>query len=165
MAGFDIVIIGSGLVGASTANALMRRGAGRVLLVDRGNAGGGDSALTFGMVRRHYTNPVLIRLSMAGTEILRDWDQEVGVGTSGYVPTGYLLPVPERLLEACRANVERQQALGLDTHLLDPSDIAAVEPLLLGEGLGVALGGDHGIVGQHPVPPFTRRVARFAPRR
>ncbi len=138
MVGYDIVIIGSGLVGASTANALMRRGAGRVLLVDRGSAGGGDSALTFGMVRRHYTNPVLIRLSMAGTEILRDWDQEVGVGSGGYVPTGYLLPVPERLLDACRTNVERQQALGLETHLLDPSDIADVEPLLSLDGVTAA---------------------------
>ena len=44
MASYDVVIIGSGLVGASTANALMRAGAGRVLLLDRGNAGGGDSA-------------------------------------------------------------------------------------------------------------------------
>ncbi len=138
MAAYDVVIIGSGLVGASTANALMRQGAGRVLLLDRGNAGGGDSALTFGMVRRHYTNPVLIRMSMAGTEILRDWDREVGVGTSGYVPTGYLLPVPERLLDACRANVQRQQSLGLDTRLLEPDEIAEVEPLLSIEGVAGA---------------------------
>ena len=81
MSAYDVVIIGSGLVGASTANALMRDGARRVLVLDRGNAGGGDSALTFGMVRRHYTNPVLIRLSMAGTEILQCWDDGVGGGT------------------------------------------------------------------------------------
>ena len=86
MASYDVVIIGSGLVGASTANALMRAGAGRVLLLDRGNAGGGDSALTFGMVRRHYTNPVLIQLSMAGTDILARWDEEVGVGTAPTCP-------------------------------------------------------------------------------
>ncbi|MGI9117389.1 MAG: NAD(P)/FAD-dependent oxidoreductase [Gaiellales bacterium] len=138
MDAYDVVVIGSGLVGASTANALMRRDAGRVLLLDRGNAGGGDSGLTFGMVRRHYTNPVLIRMSMAGTEILRDWDAEVGVGTAAYVPTGYLLPVPERLLDACRANVERQQGLGLETRLLAPDEIRDVEPLLSTEGVAAA---------------------------
>jgi len=138
MAAYDVCVIGSGLVGASTANALVRDGAGRVLLLDRGNAGGGDSALTFGMVRRHYTNPVLIQLSMAGTEILAHWDEEVGVGSSAYVPTGYLLPVPERLLEACRANVERQQGFGLDTRLLAPDEIADVEPLLSVEGVAAA---------------------------
>ena len=138
MPSYDVVIIGSGLVGASTANALMRAGAGRVLLLDRGNAGSGDSALTFGMVRRHYTNPVLIQLSMAGTESLARWDDEVGVGTGAYVPTGYLLPVPERLLDACRANVERQQDLGLDTRLLTPDQIHSVEPLLSLDGVAAA---------------------------
>lgn len=138
MAAYDVVIVGSGLVGASTANALMRRGAGRVLLLDRATAGGGDSALTFGMVRRHYTNPVLIRMSMAGTDILRRWDEEVGVGTGAYVPTGYLLPVPERLVDACRANVERQQGLGLDTRLIEGDEIAAVEPLLSLDGVAAA---------------------------
>jgi glycine/D-amino acid oxidase-like deaminating enzyme len=117
---------------------LVRRDAGRVLLLDRANAGSGDSGLTFGMVRRHYTNPVLIRLSMAGTEILRNWDEEVGVGTGAYVPTGYLLPVPERLVDACRANVERQQGLGLDTRLLHPDEIAEVEPLLALDGVAAA---------------------------
>ena len=138
MPAYDVVIVGSGLVGASTANALMRANAGRVLLLDRGSAGGGDSALTFGMVRRHYTNPVLIQLSMAGTDILQRWDEEVGVGTGAYVPTGYLLPVPERLLDACRTNVERQQGLGLDTHLLAPDEIADVEPLLALDGVAAA---------------------------
>lgn len=135
---YDVVVIGSGLVGASTANALMRRGAGRVLLLDRANAGAGDSGLTFGMVRRHYTNPVLIRMSMAGTDILQRWDEEVGVGSSGYTPTGYLLPVPERLVDACRANVERQRGLGLDTHLIAPDEIADVEPLLSIDGVAAA---------------------------
>ena len=135
---YDVVVIGSGLVGASTANALMRRGAGRVLLLERSHPGAGDSGLTFGMVRRHYTNPVLIRMSMAGTEILRNWDEEVGVGTSAYAPTGYLLPVPERLLDACRGNVERQQGLGLDTRLITPDEIAAVEPLLALDGVAAA---------------------------
>jgi len=138
MPAYDVVIIGSGLVGASTANALMRMGTKRVLLLDRGNAGSGDSALTFGMVRRHYTNQVLIQLSMAGTEILQHWDDEVGVGTGAYVPTGYLLPVPERLLDACQTNVERQQTLGLDTHLLAPDQIKDVEPLLSLDGVAAA---------------------------
>lgn len=126
----DVCVIGAGLVGSSTANALLRAGAGSVTVVDRAHPGDGDSGLTFGMVRRHYTNPVLIGLSMLGTEILIHWDEEVGVGASGYVPTGYLLPVPERLAEVCRGQVERQRGLGLDTRFLAPDEIGAVEPLL-----------------------------------
>lgn len=135
---YDVVIVGSGLVGASTANALLRRGAGRVLLLDRGAPGGGDSGLTFGMVRRHYTNPVLIRLSMAGTETLMRWEDEIGVGASGYVPTGYLLPVPEALAETCRTQVDIQRGLGLDTTFLAPEAIADVEPLMALDGVAGA---------------------------
>ncbi len=135
---YDVAVIGSGLVGTSTANALVRRGAGRVLLLDRGAAGSGDSGLTFGMVRRHYTNPVLIELAMAGTEILMHWDREVGVGASGYVPTGYLLPVPDHLADVCRSQVERQRGLGLDTSFLTPAQIGDVEPLMALDGVAGA---------------------------
>ena len=134
----DVCVIGAGLVGASTANALLRAGAGSVTLVDRGHPGDGDSGLSFGMVRRHYTNPVLIGLSMLGTEILMRWDEEVGVGASGYVPTGYLLPVPERLADVCRGQVERQRGLGLDTAFVGPDEIPAIEPLLALDGVAGA---------------------------
>ena len=135
---YDVCVIGSGLVGASTANALVRRGAGRVLLLDRGAPADGDSGLTFGMVRRHYTNPVLIQLAMTGTDILANWDEEVGVGSSGYVPTGYLLPVPERLADTCRAQVKLQRELGLDTYFLTPDQINEVEPLMSLDGVAGA---------------------------
>jgi glycine/D-amino acid oxidase-like deaminating enzyme len=134
----DVCIIGSGLVGASTAHALTRRGVGRVVVVDRDTAGSGDSGLTFGMVRRHYTNPVLIRLAMAGTETLMHWDEQVGVGASGYVPTGYLLPGPERLAETCRAQVATQRELGLETSFLEPAAIADVEPIMSLDGVAGA---------------------------
>lgn len=138
MTTYDFCVIGSGLVGTSTANALVRRGAGRVLLLDRGSPGCGDSGLTFGMVRRHYTNPVLIQLAMAGTEILADWDAQVGVGSSGFVPTGYLLPVPDHLVATCQAQVALQRELGLETHFLEPDELCEVEPLLSLDGVGGA---------------------------
>jgi saccharopine dehydrogenase-like NADP-dependent oxidoreductase len=78
MASYDVVIIGSGLVGASTANALMRAGAGRVLLLDRGNAGGGDSALTFGDVVEHCLLPSV----RCGVQDLLD-EQDRVVSVSG----------------------------------------------------------------------------------
>lgn len=134
----DVCVIGAGLVGASTAHALLRAGAGSVTLVDRAHPGDGDSGLTFGMVRRHYTNPVLIGLSMMGTDILMRWDEEVGVGASGYVPTGYLLPVPERLADVCRGQVERQRGLGLETAFIAPEEIGAIEPLLALDGVAGA---------------------------
>ena len=78
------------------------------------------------------------------------WADEVGVGDSGYVETGYLLPVPEALVGACRDNVARLAALGLDTSFAEPSEIAQIEPLLALDGIaGAAYEPDGGFADAH----------------
>jgi sarcosine oxidase subunit beta len=134
----DVVVIGGGLFGTSIAYQLCRRGAGRVLLLERDALGSGDSGRTFGMVRRHYSNAVTALLALRGSHTIMHWGEEVGVGDSGYVETGYLLPVPEALVEAARDNVARLAALGLETSFVDPGEIAGIEPLLALDGIAGA---------------------------
>jgi glycine/D-amino acid oxidase-like deaminating enzyme len=133
-------VIGAGIFGASTAYRLCEAGAGRVLLLDREGLCAGDSGRTFGMVRRHYSNAVTARLAMRGTRTIVDWADEIGVGDAGYVRTGYLVTVPERLTDACQDNVARLQALGLETSYVEPDGIAELEPLLALDGIA---GGAH----------------------
>src|SRR5690349_8148418 len=90
---YDVAVIGGGLMGCATAHALLRRGAGRVCLIERAAPAAGDSGLSFGMVRRHYSNDVLIRLALSGSRTIANWRDEVGVGSSGWVRTGYLMTV------------------------------------------------------------------------
>ena len=134
----DIAIVGAGIFGLATAHALCRDGAGRVTLLDRGLPASGDSGRSFSMVRRHYSNAVTARLAIAGSRTIMRWSDEVGVADAGYVRCGYLLTVPERLVEACRGNVELLQGLGLDTRFLEPGEIAAAEPELSLEGVAGA---------------------------
>lgn len=133
-------MIGAGIFGASTAYRLCEAEAGRVLLLDRTGLCAGDSGRTFGMVRRHYSNEVTARLAIRGTRTIVDWADEIGIGDAGYVRTGYLVTVPERLADACRDNVTRLQALGLDTAYVEPEEIGEVEPLLSLDGIA---GGAH----------------------
>jgi glycine/D-amino acid oxidase-like deaminating enzyme len=146
----DVVVVGGGLFGTSIAYQLCRRGAGRVLLLERDVLGSGDSGRTFGMVRRHYSNAVTALLAMRGSRTIMHWAEEVGIGDAGYVETGYLLPVPEALVEASRDNVARLAALGLDTSFVGPSEIAQIEPLLLLDGIaGGAYEPDGGFADAH----------------
>ena len=126
----DTAIVGAGIFGLATAHALCRDGAGTVALFDRGMPGGGDSGRSFSMVRRHYSNPVTARLAMAGSKTIMDWQDEVGVADAGYVRCGYLLTVPEGLVDACRGNVRMLEALGLETEFLQPDEVHEVEPQL-----------------------------------
>jgi glycine/D-amino acid oxidase-like deaminating enzyme len=134
----DIAIIGAGIFGLATAHALCRDGAGRVTVLDRGLPASGDSGRSFSMVRRHYSNEVTARLAIAGSRTIMRWSDEVGVADAGYVRCGYLLTVPERLVEACRGNVALLQGLGLDTRFLDPGEVAAAEPELSLDGVAGA---------------------------
>jgi glycine/D-amino acid oxidase-like deaminating enzyme len=146
----DVVVVGGGLMGTSIAYQLCRAGAGRVVLLERDGLGTGDSGRTFGMVRRHYSNAVTALLALRGSHTIMHWDEEVGVGASGYVETGYLLPVPEALADAGRANVARLAALGLDTSFVSPGEIAEIEPLLALDGIaGAAYEPDGGFADAH----------------
>lgn len=134
----DTAIVGAGIVGLATAHALTRDRAGSVAIFDLSWPGSGDSGRSFSMVRRHYSNAVVARLAMAGARTIRDWADEVGVADAGYVRCGYLLTVPERLVDACRGNVEMLAGLGLETSYLGPDEIAAVEPELSLDGVAGA---------------------------
>jgi glycine/D-amino acid oxidase-like deaminating enzyme len=134
----DTAIVGAGIFGLATAHALTRDRAGTVAIFDQSWPGSGDSGRSFSMVRRHYSNAVVARLAMAGSRTIANWADEIGVADAGYVRCGYLLTVPERLVDACRSNVEMLSGLGLDTRFLEPADIAAVDPALSLEGVGGA---------------------------
>jgi glycine/D-amino acid oxidase-like deaminating enzyme len=131
-------VVGAGLVGTSIAFQLARRGDCSVLLVDRGSVGGGDSSRCFGMVRRHYSNDVTVRLAVRGIELIRTWPDAVGTGDSGYVPTGYLMTATPDREAALRANVERLRGLGVDTQVVEVDELTELEPLLSHDGIAVA---------------------------
>ena len=101
-------------------------------------------------MRRHYSNAVTALLAMRGSHTIMHWADEVGVGDSGYVETGYLLPVPEALADAGRDNVARLAALGLETSFVEPAEIAEIEPLLALDGIaGAAYEPDGGFADAH----------------
>jgi sarcosine oxidase, subunit beta len=136
--GVDTAIVGAGIVGLATAHALCRDGAGSVALFDRSWPGSGDSGRSFSMVRRHYSNAVVARLAMAGASTIANWSDEVGVADAGFARCGYLLTVPERLVDACRGNIEMLQGIGLDTWFVTPDEIAEIEPELSTAGIAGA---------------------------
>jgi glycine/D-amino acid oxidase-like deaminating enzyme len=125
-------------MGTSIAFQLARAGAGSIALVDRYTVCSGDSGLCFGMVRRHYSNEVTARLAIRGVDVIKRWHDEVGVGDAGYVRTGYLLTATEEHRDALADNVARLRGWGLGTTVLEPPELADVEPLLALDGISAA---------------------------
>ena len=127
----DIVVVGAGIMGASIAYQLARRSGRKIAIVDERPPVGGMSGRTFGQIRQHYSNALMVEMAIRGFEVLNNWEAEVGVGDPGYVRLGYLLLVVEEQVEACKRNVDLGRQLGVDTRFASPDEIEAIEPALV----------------------------------
>ena len=127
----DVVVIGAGVVGASVAWHLARRGV-KVTLVDRGHGrGDGSSARATGGFRAQYGTEINIRLSLLSRAKLRAFKEEVG-GDPGYVPAGYLwLATSARELAQLSEATALQRATGLtEACTVSLDDIRRLNPAM-----------------------------------
>ncbi len=73
---YDAVVIGAGVVGASTAFHLAKLGALKVCVVDRGPVCAGGTAKSCAIVRSHYSVPSNTALTLRSLEMFgafKDW--------------------------------------------------------------------------------------------
>lgn len=89
----DILVLGAGVMGASIAWQLSRKTNRRILIMDQSAPLGGMSGRTFGQIRLHYSNALLLDMALHGYRHFKNWHAEVGFGDPGYVQMGYLLLV------------------------------------------------------------------------
>jgi sarcosine oxidase, subunit beta len=110
----SLVIIGAGVIGASVAYHLARRGWREILVLDRlPGPGQGSTGRATGGFRAQYATPINVRLSLLSRDKLRSFTEETG-GNAGYVPAGYLwLASTPSELEVLRAARKVQHQEGL----------------------------------------------------
>jgi sarcosine oxidase, subunit beta len=123
----DVVVIGGGANGASAAFGLTALGAGRVVLLERGQLGAGATGKSGALVRMHYTNAAETRLAVRSLEVFRDFDAVVG-GDCGFEPVGFVQLVGRGHEAALATNVEMQRGLGVDTRVVGHDEIARLLP-------------------------------------
>lgn len=126
----DVVVIGGGVNGAATAFQLAKRGVKRVLLLERRQIGAGATGKSGALVRAHYSNVWESRLTHESLKIFRNWNEEVGFGDPGLELTGFFRLVDPGDTEQLKANVADQQAIGINTRVVDPYEINQIEPLM-----------------------------------
>lgn len=143
---YDIVIVGGAAVGSSTAYWLSRA-LGRtasVLVVERDSSYEFSStALSTSAIRQQYSNPVNVRISQFGIEIIRSFPELMApfypdepAPDLGFREHGYLYCCSPEGAEAAKTRVELQRSLGAGTVFLEPGALKERFPWLNVDDLG-----------------------------
>jgi sarcosine oxidase, subunit beta len=123
----DIVVIGAGVNGVSTAYHLAKAGAGRVVVVEWRHLGAGASGKSGALVRTHYTNEPETRLAQVSLDYFQHWGDVVG-GECGFQPIGLLVFVPREQRAHLEANVAMHREMGVNAQLISADDVRELDP-------------------------------------
>ncbi|MFD3983915.1 NAD(P)/FAD-dependent oxidoreductase [Streptomyces griseus] len=126
----DAVVIGGGVIGASTAFRLAESGVGTVLL-ERGELGSGSSRNTAGVVRTYFPGNALISsLAVRSLADYRALGERTGADL-GLKKIGFLvLFTDEREVRDFRQTRDAQRAAGVDVELVTAAKAAQLNPLV-----------------------------------
>ena len=125
----DVVVIGGGIMGASTAYHLARRGCTDVVVLESGEMFGlGSTGLNAGGIRYQFATRVNVELSKVSIGMMERFAEEMGQEV-GLRRCGYLFMLDrEPDLAQFRANVALQNSLGVPSRVVSAAEIAKLAP-------------------------------------
>ena len=131
----QIVIIGGGIVGCSTAYHLTKQGYKDVLLLERKELGSGTTFAAAGLLAQLRQNQEMTNLAKYATELYATLGEETGVNT-GFVRTGAIgvCQTEDRRLEWLRGSA-MAKAFGIDMHEISLKEAEDMVPGMSTEGL------------------------------
>ena len=135
---FDVVVVGGGLVGASTAFHLAARSDLTVALVERGRICSGGTASSCAIVRTHYSVPSNVALTVESLKIFDNFPSYLDdpEAECGFVRSGYLILAEEGTTsDKLIANMRMQQEFA-ETRAISHGEALKLHPLLDLTGIG-----------------------------
>jgi len=129
--GTDVAVVGGGIMGASLAWHLAKRGT-KVALLERATVACGGSGRTGALLRRHYSNEPEATLAQKGWETYARWPEVVG-GDPVHTATGLVVTVDtspecEGNVEKLRRNVALQNRLGVPARAVGLEELRELQP-------------------------------------
>ncbi|MBI2330762.1 MAG: FAD-binding oxidoreductase [Chloroflexi bacterium] len=127
----EIAIIGGGVMGASAAYHLAKRGMKNILLLEKeSHFGTGATGRCAGGVRYQFSTEVNVELSLQSLPMIERFKDELGQDVN-YHKYGYLLvATTEQEVEEFKYNVAMQNRLGVQTEFLSGDEVRRRLPLM-----------------------------------
>lgn len=125
----DVIIIGAGANGTSTAFHLAKAGVKKIVVIERRFLGAGATGKSGAMVRTHYTNEPETRLAVVSLSYFQHWKEIVG-GDCGYKPVGLLVMARPEYRDHLEANIAMQRRAGANASIITAEEARELDPSL-----------------------------------
>ena len=147
----NVIIIGAGIVGASCAYYLSKRGASVTVLERANQVATGSTAKSAAGIRHQFSHPENVKMSLYSAKEFSQFETLTGYDAA-YRKVGYLFLLSEDMLESWEQQRLMQQALGAKVLGLGLKETQAQFPYINTNGLsGSSFGPDDGVVDPHAV--------------
>lgn len=124
----DVVIVGGGIVGASIAYHLAKKGQRGILIIERDTLGSGSTGKNAGGIRLQFSTEINVRLSQRSVARLECFADEMGIDIQ-FHQVGYLILITDaRDVASFERSLALWSRLGVPARRLARGDIAGVFP-------------------------------------
>ena len=155
----DVVVVGAGVIGASTAYHLAQRGKTVVVVDAFDGPAEGSTGRSFASIRAQWADALNIDMSWRSIQAYRNFPTEHGIDV-GYRPSGYLFVVPDKSWASHRAAVELQRERGVPVEVLDVRAAQKHTPFSTDGVGGATWGPADGVVDPHLATSAYLQLAR-----
>jgi sarcosine oxidase, subunit beta len=131
---YDVAVIGAGVIGATCAYHLARRGLSVVVVEAFPGYAEGSTGLSFASIRAQWADDLNTELSWRSICAYRDFEKSHGIDI-GYQPNGYLLLIPAGHWDTQLESVALQRRHGVPVDVLSVAQAQAITPF---DGAGIA---------------------------
>ncbi|CAK7259602.1 MULTISPECIES: FAD-dependent oxidoreductase [unclassified Shinella] len=126
----EIVVIGGGIIGCSTAYHLARDHKANVMLLEQGTLTSGSTWHAAGLVGQLRSSASITRVLKYSVDLYKGLEAETGLAT-GWKMTGCLrLATNQDRWTEFRRLATTAKSFGMDMHLLTPQEVKAMWPLM-----------------------------------
>ena len=155
----DVVVVGAGVIGVSTAYFLAEQGL-RVVVCEKGRVAGEQSSRNWGWVRIGQRDPREVPLMAESLRIWRGLEQRIG-RDMGYRKAGIVFTcatdLEYRQNEGWRENLDQYQ---IDTRMLSPGEVSQMFPAANFDVKGALFSADDGRAEPQKAAPAIAEAAR-----
>lgn len=134
----EVVIIGGGVMGASTAYHLASLGVRDVVLLEQGYLAGGPTGKSLANIRPYHAVEETAKIIKRANEIYLNFEEIVG-GDIEFRKLGRVWAEPDSKKQIIDAAVSLSKSVGITADFISIEELSEMMPALNADGLGVAV--------------------------